>query len=188
MLPSLLSIPHMRRIRFASKGLAVAPGRILDKEDAWTSTLIDLSNLGRQMGKQVCLHTHFNHPNEITWITHDAANYLFKHSVIVRNQSVLLKGVNDDLETMGNLIKALADINIQPVSSFPPGSPLRTAFDSVGIHVPPYFHLFRFGLDLTINSTTSTNATWCAASKICEHLYGQSSTSTKPFEAPSRVS
>jgi len=68
------------------------------------------------MGKQVCLHTHFNHPNEITWITKKAANKLFQEGVIVRNQSVLLKGVNDDHETMGKLIKNLADINIQPVS------------------------------------------------------------------------
>jgi lysine 2,3-aminomutase len=69
------------------------------------------------MGKQVCLHTHFNHPQEINWVTEKAANKLFQEGVIVRNQSVLLRGVNDDHETMGTLIKKLADINIQPVSA-----------------------------------------------------------------------
>lgn len=113
-LASLLSIPHIRRFRLASKGLAVAPGRILDESDPWASTLIDLSNQGRRMAKQVCLHTHFNHPDEITWITKEAANKLFEHGVIVRNQSVLLKGVNDDRATMSSLIKALGDMNIQP--------------------------------------------------------------------------
>ena len=112
----MLNIPHIRRIRFASKGLAVAPGRILDESDPWTDTLIDLSNQGRRMGKHVCLHTHINHANEITWITALAANKLFKHGVVVRNQSVLLRGVNDSEEALQELIEGLADINIQPVS------------------------------------------------------------------------
>lgn len=112
----LLSIPHVRRIRLATKGLSVAPGRILDETDPWASTVIALSQLGRRLGKQVALHTHFNHPNEITWIAEKAANKLFQEGVIVRNQSVLLKGVNDDEDTMRRLIKGLADINIQPVS------------------------------------------------------------------------
>lgn len=66
------------------------------------------------MGKQVCLHTHINHANEITWITRLAANKLFKHGVIVRNQSVLLKGVNNNFAALSSLIKGLSDINIQP--------------------------------------------------------------------------
>lgn len=114
----LLRIPHIRRFRFASKGLAVAPGRILDRTDPWTDALVNLSNRGRDVGKQVCLHTHFNHPNEISWITKAAARYLFKKGVIVRNQSVLLKGINDSEQVMERLIKALANMNIQPVSRF----------------------------------------------------------------------
>ncbi|EOA90777.1 hypothetical protein ACJQWK_11189 [Exserohilum turcicum] len=110
----LLDIPHIKRVRFASKGLAVAPGRILDTSDPWTDSLIAVSNKGRDMGKQVCLHTHINHANEITWITRLAANKLFKHGVIVRNQSVLLKGVNNNFAALSSLIKGLSDINIQP--------------------------------------------------------------------------
>jgi lysine 2,3-aminomutase len=110
---------HIQRIRFASKGLAVVPSRTLDPNDTWTHAFIKLSQLGRKMGKQVCLHTHFNHPNEITWITKDSAKYLFENGVIVRNQTVLLKGVNDNAETMGQLIRSLADMNIQPVSFLP---------------------------------------------------------------------
>ena len=70
------------------------------------------------MAKQVCLHTHINHVNEITWVTREAANHLFKHGVIVRNQSVLLKGVNDTEEDLSNLIGTLASMNIQPVRIF----------------------------------------------------------------------
>ncbi|KAJ4355932.1 uncharacterized protein N0V89_003957 [Didymosphaeria variabile] len=110
----LLSIPHVRRFRIASKGLSVNPGRIIDPADAWGKTLIDLSNQGRKMGKQVCWHTHFNHPKEVTWIVKKAADHLFENGVTVRNQSVLQKGINDDFATMSTLLKALADINIQP--------------------------------------------------------------------------
>lgn len=44
----LLDIPHIKRVRFASKGLAVAPGRILDTSDPWTDSLIAVSNKGRE--------------------------------------------------------------------------------------------------------------------------------------------
>ena len=113
----LLSIPHIQRIRLASKGLAVCPSRILDENDDWARTLIELSNLGRKIGKSVALHTHFNHPNEITWITSQAAQKFFENGVTVRNQTVLLKGVNNDLATMQRLIHKLAELNIQPVRS-----------------------------------------------------------------------
>lgn len=110
----LLSIPHIRRIRVASKGLAVSPMRIIDPNDGWANALIGLSEYGRQVGKDVALHTHFNHAREISWITELAARKLFSAGVTVRNQSVLLRGVNDDVDTMSALIRGLADLNIQP--------------------------------------------------------------------------
>lgn len=112
----LLAIPHISRIRFASKILSVSPVRIMDKAESWAQELIRLSNIARQQCKQVCLHTHINHPNEISWITAEAARYLYTSSLVVRNQAVVLRGVNDDIETMGKLIRSLADLQINPVS------------------------------------------------------------------------
>jgi lysine 2,3-aminomutase len=112
----LLSIPHVKRFRFATKGLAVCPSRVLDPKDQWTTTFVQLSAAARKLGKQIALHTHFNHPNEITWVSRKAAQALWEKNVVVRNQSVLLRGVNDDVQTMGKLIRELADMNIQPVS------------------------------------------------------------------------
>jgi lysine 2,3-aminomutase len=112
----LVSIPHIRRFRYASKGLAVQPSKILDPTDQWANALIAVSNLARSEGKTVALHTHFNHPNEITWMSALAAKKLFLEGVTVRNQTVLLRGVNDDLATMSSLIRNLADMNIIPVS------------------------------------------------------------------------
>ncbi|KXG46134.1 Lysine-2,3-aminomutase family [Penicillium griseofulvum] len=110
----LLGIENVRRIRFASKGLAVCPSRILDRSDRWTGELIEISQLARKRGKSVALHTHFNHPQEISWITEQAAQRLFENAVTVRNQTVLLNGVNNDVDTMKSLIRRLADNNIQP--------------------------------------------------------------------------
>ena len=110
---TLLSIPHIRRIRFATKGPAVMPMRILTDHE-WTDTLIDLSRMGRDMGKEVCLHTHFNHPAEITEITQRAMMLLFKKGLRVRNQSVLIRGVNDNVETMRLLVKRLSYVNVTP--------------------------------------------------------------------------
>ncbi|KAK6511288.1 hypothetical protein TWF481_000209 [Arthrobotrys musiformis] len=110
----LLSIPHIQRIRYASKGLAVCPSRILDNEDSWAGALIQVSAAARMMGKSVALHTHFNHPNEISWVTKLAAQRLYESGVTVRNQTVLLRGVNDNTATMKELIHGLANMNIQP--------------------------------------------------------------------------
>ncbi len=110
---TLLNIPHVRRLRYATKGPAVMPMKILT-DVAWTESLISVVNTGRQMGKEVVLHTHFNSAKEITEITREAMLHLFKNGVTVRNQSVLIRGVNDSPETMTELIKKLSFMNVQP--------------------------------------------------------------------------
>ncbi|MCG6988860.1 MAG: KamA family radical SAM protein [Gemmatimonadetes bacterium] len=109
----LLAIPHIRRIRFASKGPAVMPMKILSDRD-WTDTLVELVAKGRALHKEVVLHTHFNSPNEITDITRRAMDVLFERGVKVRNQSVLIRGVNDDIDDMITLVRRLSFINVQP--------------------------------------------------------------------------
>lgn len=112
----LIGIPHIRRFRFASKGLAVAPIRILDRSDGWAAALARVAAKAEQAGKAVAWHTHFNHPDEISWITQEAAQLLRDARVTVRNQTVLLKGVNDNVDTMSRLIRSLAENHISPVS------------------------------------------------------------------------
>lgn len=109
----LFSIPNVKRIRIATKGLCVGPMRIVDPKEGWADALIRLSDYGRTIGKSVALHTHFNHANEITWITELAARKLFGAGVTMRNQSVLLRGINDSVPAMSTLIRQLADLNIE---------------------------------------------------------------------------
>ncbi len=109
----LLEIPHIRRIRFASKGPAVMPMKILSDPD-WTDALVAISDRGRELHKEVALHTHFNTVNEITDISRRAMNHLFERGVKVRNQSVLIRRVNDDADHMIDLVRQLSWMNVQP--------------------------------------------------------------------------
>lgn len=109
----LLDIPHVRRMRFATKGPAVMPQKLLT-DDEWFGALVSVVKRGRAMAKEVVLHTHFNHPNEITQITKRAMDRLHAEGVVVRNQSVLQRGVNDSVESMQLLVKRLAYVNVQP--------------------------------------------------------------------------
>ncbi len=110
---ALIAIPHIRRFRFATKGLAVVPMRIRPG-DPWFEALTQVHEKARKAGKDVVLHTHFNHPNEITGFSQDAAAALHERGIYVRNQSVLQRGVNDTPETMTLLARRLSYINVHP--------------------------------------------------------------------------
>jgi lysine 2,3-aminomutase len=110
---ALLDVPNVRRMRFATKGPAVMPQKILT-DDPWLDALTRVVERGRKLHKDVVLHTHFNHPNEISGITQDAMNRLFERGIVVRNQSVLQRGVNDDVESMIHLVKKLSYVNVHP--------------------------------------------------------------------------
>ncbi len=110
---ALLDMPNVRRMRFATKGPAVMPQKILT-DDAWTDALTRVVERGRKLHKEVVLHTHFNHPNEITEITQRAMNKLMERGLFVRNQSVLQRDVNDSPETMTRLVKRLGHVNVHP--------------------------------------------------------------------------
>ncbi len=109
----LLRMDNIRRIRFATKGLAVMPMKVLSDEK-WLDAITEVLMLGRQLHKEVCIHTHFNTPNEITSISKRAMDVLFERGMTVRNQCVLQSGVNDSAETMTMLTKKLSEINVQP--------------------------------------------------------------------------
>ncbi len=109
----LLDIPHVRRMRFASKGPAVMPQKALT-DDEWFNALVGVVKRGRELGKDVMIHTHFNHPNEITEITRAAMQRFFAEGVHLRNQTVLQRGVNDDAETMVRLVRRCAYVNVHP--------------------------------------------------------------------------
>jgi lysine 2,3-aminomutase len=108
---ALLDIPHVRRMRFATKGPAIMPMKIITHSE-WLDAITNIVERGRGLGKEVVLHTHFNAPEEITWITEKAMRMLFERGIFTRNQSVLIRGVNDTPERMQLLVKRLGHINV----------------------------------------------------------------------------
>ena len=110
---TLLAMPNILRIRFATKGIAVMPQKILT-DDPWTDAVTAIVERGRKLHKEVVVHTHFNHPNEITAITRLATDKLMERGITVRNQSVMIRGVNDRPEVMALLVKRLSYVNVHP--------------------------------------------------------------------------
>jgi lysine 2,3-aminomutase len=108
---SLLKLPNIRRIRFATKGPAVMPQKVLS-DAPWLQALTNVADFGRKQHKEVAVHVHFNHPNEITQATKDAMDAFFERGITVRNQSVLQRGVNDDVDTLRLLTRRLSYCNI----------------------------------------------------------------------------
>ena len=112
-LTQLSQIKHLDFIRFGTKILAALPSRITEDKN-----LLRLLESNSHIDRRIFFVTQFNHPNEITNKTLAAVDLLLKHKVIISNQTVLLKGVNDDYETMAALQNKLVSIGINPYYIF----------------------------------------------------------------------
>jgi KamA family protein len=107
MLNALKNIPHLKFVRIGSRAPAVYPIRFFDDE------LIKLlADFNKQ--KTLFVPTHFNHPNEITPVATEAVLRLRQAGITVNNQAALLRGVNDDVDTLVNLMNGLLEIGISP--------------------------------------------------------------------------
>ena len=110
---TLLEIPTVRRIRFATKGVAIMPMKFTSDTE-WMDALSGVCQLGRARMKEVALHPHFNTDREITAWTAEAMRALSSTGVRVRNQSVLISGVNDSFGCLHRTTKKLSSQLIQP--------------------------------------------------------------------------
>ena len=100
-------IPHVEIIRIGTRVPVVLPQRI-DHE---------LCNMLSKYGP-IWLNTHFNHPKEITAEATQACELLLRAGVPVNNQSVLLKRVNDSVDTQVKLCHALLRSKVRPYYLF----------------------------------------------------------------------
>jgi lysine 2,3-aminomutase len=103
LLSRLRAIDHVEVIRFGSRMPVKLPYRI-------TEDLCDL--LARH--HPVWVNTHFNHPTELTEDAAAAIDRLTQAGVPVGNQTVLLRGINDDPETMKALNEGLVRLRVRP--------------------------------------------------------------------------
>lgn len=100
----LEKIPHLKRLRIHTRLPVVIPDRIDDALLAW------LGNTRLQ--KVVVLH--INHANEIDQAVVEACTRLKEAGATLLNQSVLLRGVNDEVSTLTALSERLFEAGILP--------------------------------------------------------------------------
>ncbi|MEW6440349.1 MAG: KamA family radical SAM protein [bacterium] len=96
-------VPHVEIVRIGSRAPVVLPQRITPA----------LCRVLKRHGP-IWLNTQFNHPGEITAESAAACERLLRAGVPVNNQTVLLKGINDDAETMKSLCRGLLRIRVRP--------------------------------------------------------------------------
>lgn len=100
----LENLPHLQRLRIHTRLPVVIPQRITDEFCA----LLAESRL------QSVIVTHINHPNEIDAVFYTAMQKLKAAQVTLLNQSVLLKGINDNAQTLKVLSDKLFQTGILP--------------------------------------------------------------------------
>ncbi|HNW67377.1 MAG TPA: lysine 2,3-aminomutase [Bacteroidales bacterium] len=99
----LRAIPHVEIIRLGTRTPVVCPQRITD----------DLVNMLKKY-HPIWINTHFNHSNEITPEATEACAKMANAGIPLGNQSVLLRGVNDCVHTMKDLVRDLVKIRVRP--------------------------------------------------------------------------
>lgn len=101
------SVPSIEMLRIGTRVPVVLPQRITPRLAAILAS-----------GKTTWVATHFNHPLELTPAAASAAEILVRNGISLVNQSVLLKGINDDADTLGRLFTGLLKIRIKPYYLF----------------------------------------------------------------------
>jgi glutamate 2,3-aminomutase len=107
LLNELHQIPHVEIKRIGTRVPVTLPMRITD-------------NLCSILEKYppIYINTQFNHPKEVTTETKKAVDRLIKAGVVLGNQAVLLKGINDKPDIMKRLNQELVKIRVRPYYIF----------------------------------------------------------------------
>jgi lysine 2,3-aminomutase len=107
-LDHLRDIDHVHVVRIGTRVPVTLPQKLYDPE--LIDTLVEAG--------KVWIQTHFNHPREVTPEAARVCAALLRGGMPVNNHSVLLKGVNDSVDTMRRLVRALLRIKVRPYYLF----------------------------------------------------------------------
>lgn len=111
-LGKLKEIRHLQIIRIGTRVPCVWPQKIIEDKELIEVLKKHTPQSLRQ--PQFYINTHFNHPNEITDESYQAVKILRELGIPIGNQTVLLKGVNDDTDIMRDLMHKLGKMGIKP--------------------------------------------------------------------------
>ena len=100
----LAAIPHVKRLRIHTRIPVVLPERITEEFILWIKNL----------KQKPIIVIHCNHAQEINDEVKTVLHTLAQAGVVLLNQSVLLKGINDDVDTLIQLSETLFEAGVQP--------------------------------------------------------------------------
>ena len=101
---ALAAIEHVKIVRFHTRVPVADPGRLT----------AELVRAMKCRGKASYVVIHVNHPRELTPAARIACARMVDAGIPVLSQSVLLRGVNDDANVLGQLLRALVECRIKP--------------------------------------------------------------------------
>ncbi|HPN83970.1 MAG TPA: KamA family radical SAM protein, partial [Victivallales bacterium] len=104
MLSKIDRIPHVNVIRIATRALSAEPSRVNAR---FVRAL-------KHSSKKIWFMSHFNHPAELSKATKEAIRGLSDSGIPVLNQTVLLKGINDNPEILSELFRNLVSLKAIP--------------------------------------------------------------------------
>ncbi|MGR8929276.1 MAG: EF-P beta-lysylation protein EpmB [Gammaproteobacteria bacterium] len=104
LLQQLAKIQHVQRIRIHSRIPVVLPSRMTEH----------LLQTVTNQPQKIILVLHANHPAELNEEVRQACQRIRKHEITLLNQSVLLKGINDNSEVLLQLSERLFDLGVLP--------------------------------------------------------------------------
>ncbi len=104
---AIREIPHVEIIRIGTRTPVTMPMRITN----------NLVNMLKQY-HPIYLNVHFNHPYEITTDSKLACDKLADAGIVLGNQAVLLRDINDDPYTMALLNQRLLELRVKPYYLF----------------------------------------------------------------------
>ena len=111
-LECLERIDHIRFIRIGSRIPVTLPSRLSDP------VLLAIFRKYSKKDKRLYVVTHFNHPREITDESIRGVSNLLRSGVLVANQTVLLRGINDVPGTLADLMNKLVSVGVAPYYVF----------------------------------------------------------------------
>ena len=97
-------IGHLKVLRWHTRVPAVDPSRVTP----------ELASALKSASKTVYVALHANHPRELTAAAREACARLVEAGIPMLSQTVLLKGVNDDAETLAQLMRAFVEARVTP--------------------------------------------------------------------------
>ena len=102
---ALAAIPHVKVLRWHTRLPVAAPERV-------TKAMAEALTRGHD--KTVFVALHANHPRELTPEARAACRRLIDRGAAMVSQSVLLRGVNDDADTLEALMRAFVETRVKP--------------------------------------------------------------------------